>query len=249
MSKTALITGGSRGIGKAIVFALAEKNINIMFTYKNNVEMAASVADTIKQRGGKAEYAQFDQNNLKNIYSLINKTHKILGKIDILINNAAIAQEKPFESITEIDFDTMITVNFKCPFFLSQNVVQDMLESGWGRIVNIVSIGGQWGGFNQVHYAASKAALINLTHSIAKIYSKFGITCNAVSPGLVATYMSANELQTEEGKKKLENIPVGRIAKPEEVANAVAFLISEESSYITGQTINVNGGMLLSHGV
>ena len=118
-----------------------------------------------------------------------------------------------------------------------------MIANQWGRIVNITSIGGQWGGFNQVHYAASKAALINFTQSIAKIYSKEGITSNAVAIGLVNTDMSNAELDSEEGKKKVENIPVGRVGSIEEIANTVHFLCSEDASYITGQAINVNGGM------
>lgn len=118
-----------------------------------------------------------------------------------------------------------------------------MLENRWGRIVNIVSIGGQWGGYNQVHYAAAKAGLINLTQSLAKIYSKYGITANAVSPGLVATDMTYAELSTEAGKEKVEKIPIGRTGTVVEIGCVVRFLCSEEASYITGQTINVNGGM------
>ena len=118
-----------------------------------------------------------------------------------------------------------------------------MKEKGWGRIINISSIGGQWGGFNQVHYAAAKAGLISLTMSLARIYSKYGITSNAVAPGLVATDMSSAELETDAGREKVRNIPMGRIATVEEVAWVVVFLAGEDSSYITGQTINVNGGM------
>ena len=118
-----------------------------------------------------------------------------------------------------------------------------MKKQKWGRVVNITSIGGQWGGFNQVHYAAAKAGLINLTRSLAKIYSKYGITTNAIAPGLVLTDMAKKELGTAAGKKKVANVPIDRIASPKEIANVVAFLCSNEASYITGQTINVNGGM------
>ena len=118
-----------------------------------------------------------------------------------------------------------------------------MLKRGWGRIINITSIGGQWGGFNQVHYAAAKAGLINLTRSLSRIYSGQGITTNAVAPGLVHTEMSARELESEAGKEKVRSIPIGRIATIEEVAQVVVFLASDAASYITGQTINVNGGM------
>jgi len=165
------------------------------------------------------------------------------GPISILVNNAAISQEKPFDTITDEDWDHMLAVNLRGPFAFSQEVLLGMIKNRWGRIVNIASIGGQWGGHNQVHYAAAKAGLINFTRSIAKIYSKHGITCNAVSPGLVQTDMSSHELETEVGKEKVKNIPVGRIGTVEEVASAVLYLCSDEASYITGQTINVNGGM------
>ena len=169
--------------------------------------------------------------------------HKKFGKINILINNAAIAQEKPFETITDEDWDNMMAINLRGPFILCQEVIPDMIEQGWGRIINICSVGGQLGGINQVHYAAAKAGLINLTKSLARIYSKNGITSNAVSPGLVDTDMAAQELTTPAGKEKVRNIPIGRIATAEEIANVVVFLASEKASYITGQTINVNGGM------
>jgi NAD(P)-dependent dehydrogenase (short-subunit alcohol dehydrogenase family) len=137
----------------------------------------------------------------------------------------------------------MMAINLRGPFVLIQEVLPKMMETGWGRILNISSIGGQWGGYNQVHYAAAKAGLINLTRSIAKIYSGYGITSNAIAPGLVATDMTANELSTIAGQEKLNNIPSRRLGTVEEIAAAAIFLASDEASYITGQTINVNGGM------
>ena len=127
-----------------------------------------------------------------------------------------------------------------------QEIIPQMQKNGFGRIINISSIGGQWGGLNQVHYAASKSALINLTRSIAKLYSKDGITSNAIAPGLVATDMSANELSTEAGKAKVASIPSARLGTVEEIGSIVNFLASDASSYITGQTINANGGMYFS---
>jgi acetoacetyl-CoA reductase/3-oxoacyl-[acyl-carrier protein] reductase len=165
------------------------------------------------------------------------------GTPEILVNNAAIADEKPFETITDRDWDLMLQTNLRGPFMLVQECLPGMIERRFGRIVNIVSIGGQWGGMRQVHYAAAKAGLINFTQSMAKLYSKDGLTSNAVSPGLVATDMTEAELNSEAGKQKAAQIPIGRIARPEEVAATVAFLVSEQAGYITGQTINVNGGM------
>ena len=137
----------------------------------------------------------------------------------------------------------MLKTNLKGPFIFCQEILPFMTKTNWGRIINVSSIGGQWGGTNQIHYAASKAGLINLTMSIAKTYSSFGITCNAVSPGLVNTDMASREINSREGRKKIENIPIGRIALTSEIASAVGYLASNEASYITGQTVNVNGGM------
>jgi len=242
-TKVALVTGGNRGIGKSIVEELLNNGVFVIFTYNNHVNEANYF---LKEKINYQNYLDSYRINLQNIKAIDTMVEKILkkyNKIDILINNAAISQEKPFEEISINDLNNMFDINFKSAFYLTQNIVPLMKKNQWGRIINIVSIGGQWGGFNQVHYAASKAALINFTQSIAKIYSAYGITSNAVSPGLVETDMSAKELQTNAGKEKLNNIPIGRIAKPVEVAKVVAFLASEDSSYITGQTINVNGGM------
>ena len=163
-----------------------------------------------------------------------------------MVNNAAIAQEKPFDTITDADWDHMMAVNLRGPFMSCQEVLPGMVKRGFGRIISITSIGGQWGGFNQVHYASAKAGLIALTRSLARIYSAHGITTNAVAPGLVQTDMLARELDSEEGKAKVRNIPIGRMATMEEVASVGVFLASDDASYITGQTINVNGGMLFS---
>jgi len=243
MVKNAIVTGGSRGIGKAIAIALSKKGINVALTYRTDKEKALSVVRKIENNGDKALCIELDQKNRNNIRRVIEEMHESFGKINILVNNAAIAQEKAFETITDNDWDNMMEVNLRGPFILCQEVIPDMVEQSWGRIVNIASIGGQWGGYNQVHYAAAKAGLINLTKSLARIYSKDGITVNAIAPGLVATDMSQNELNTEAGKKKAASIPIGRIATAKEIANVVAFLASDEASYITGQTINVNGGM------
>jgi acetoacetyl-CoA reductase/3-oxoacyl-[acyl-carrier protein] reductase len=241
--KNAIITGGSRGIGKAIAIALAKEGINVALTYRTNKEKALSVVEEIASKSNSAICIKLDQRRRENIHNVIDEVHKKFGKINILVNNAAIAQEKPFETINDEEWDNMMAINLRGPFILSQEILPDMIEQGWGRIINICSIGGQWGGINQVHYAAAKAGLINLTKSLARIYSKNGITSNAVSPGLVSSEMAAKELSTASGKEKVKNIPIGRIASSEEIAEVVAFIASAKASYITGQTINVNGGM------
>ena len=243
MKRIALVTGGNKGIGKAIVAQLANDGIQVAFTFNQHKKEAASVVKELERKGCEFSCLELDQSKGQSIQRAIDMTHERLGKIDILVNNAAIAQEKPLESITEDDWHKMLDTNLLGPFTLCQKVLPDMKEREWGRIINVASIGGQWGGYNQVHYAMAKAGLINLTVSVAKIYGKYGITSNAVSPGLVKTEMIAGELFTPAGKEKQKNIPLGRLATPEEVANVVTFLASERASYITGQTINVNGGM------
>lgn len=241
--KVAFVTGGNRGIGRGIALGLASTGVSVALTYSEKNDLAEDVVREIVRSGGEALAIQVLLEDRASIRKALGITRKQLGPIDILVNNAAISQEIPFDTITDADWDRMLTVNLRGAFICCQEVLPNMLEKNWGRIINITSIGGQWGGYNQVHYAVSKAGLISLTKSVAKIYSKFGITANAVSPGLVNTDMSADELNTEAGREKVRNIPVGRIATVEEIAGAVVFLSGESASYITGQTINVNGGM------
>lgn len=243
-TKICLVTGGSRGIGRGIAMALAKEHYRVAITYNKNVALAEDVIREIIREGGDATCVRMaieDRNSIRQGLEYLNQKYK--EPISIIVNNAAIAQEKPFDTITDQDWESMLRINLLGPFMIVQEVIPGMIKQNFGRIVNITSIGGQWGGFNQVHYAASKAGLINFTRSIAKIYSKYGVTSNAVAIGLVRTDMSGPELDSEEGKKKVSNIPTGRVATIKEIADTVKFLCSEGSSYITGQTINVNGGM------
>ena len=242
--KLCLVSGGSRGIGKGIVHNLSERGFKVAFTFNNEKKLARDIENEIKDKGGKVKSFQMSIENRDSVVSTLENIRDYFSDhISVLVNNAAIAQEKPFDTITDLDWEIMLKVNLQGPFICTQGVLPSMIKNSWGRIVNITSIGGQWGGYNQVHYAASKAALINFTQSIAKIYSNAGITSNAVAVGLVKTDMSGDELDSDEGKKKVKNIPVGRVGTIKEIADTVSFLCSEEASYITGQTINVNGGM------
>ena len=240
MSKIAFVTGASRGIGKAIAIKMLENGYKVGIGYNQQKENAVAITEQY-EKAIPVQVNIADRNSIKNAISEFE--NKAGGSIEIIVNNAAIVQEKPFATLTDEDWQNMLNINLASAFKFSQEVLPGMIKKEWGRIINIVSIGGQWGGFNQVHYAAAKAGLINFTMSMAKIYSKQGITTNAVSPGLVATDMSQRELQSEAGKKKVENIPLGRAGLAEEIASAVYFLSTDEASYITGQTINVNGGM------
>jgi len=232
-NKLIFVTGAAKGIGKAIADAFSEQGYCVAYGYNKT-----AVSDK------NCFSVQIDIADRSSIKKAIKKAESHFNTaISILINNAAIAQEKDFLTISDDDWENMLNINLKGAFSFSQEVLPNMINNGWGRIINITSIGGQWGGFNQVHYAASKAGLISLTNSLAKIYSKNGITSNAISPGLIATDMSEAELNTEAGKSKAKNIPIGRLGKPQEVADIALFLASEQSSYVTGQTINANGGM------
>ena len=242
--KVALVTGGSRGIGRAVALELGNLGAAVMLTYHTSTKLAEKVVGAIEAQGGQASSVQMSLSSRSSIQNAVAKTTEAFGSPTILVNNAAIAQEKPFLDITDEDWDEVLACNLKGAFGACQEVMPAMLTAGFGRIINITSIGGQWGGFNQVHYAASKAGLISLTRSLAKIYSHQGVTCNAVAPGLVETEMTARELDSDHGKEKVSNIPMGRIGTVNEVADVVAFLASEKASYVTGQTINVNGGML-----
>jgi NAD(P)-dependent dehydrogenase (short-subunit alcohol dehydrogenase family) len=241
MSKLVLITGGSRGIGAGIAKAFAEAGYWIAITYLNNKDTALSLANTL---GDKVATFALDQSKPNSIKQCIAEVEKHFNRsIDVLINNGAIAQEKPFSDITADDFTTMLNTNLRGPFLLAQACIPAMQQQRWGKIINISSIGGQWGGFNQVHYAAAKSGLINLTQSIAKIYSADGINCNAISIGLVETEMSRDELATEQGKQKVAAIPAKRLGQAQDIATIALFLASDDSQYLCGQTLNANGGM------
>lgn len=237
--KTVLVTGGSRGIGAAIARRFIDGGFRVAVGYQGNRDLAEAICD------GRTNAAAFqlDVGDRVSAQAALAKIHERFGPVDVLVNNAGIAQEKPFFTITDEDWDTMLRTNLQSNFILSQETLPHMIERGWGRIINISSIGGQWGGLNQVHYAAAKAGQINFTRSLAKLFSGEGVTSNAIAIGLAATDMSAAELDREDGKQKVAGIPAGRLCSTEEIAATAMFLASEDAGYITGQTINLNGGM------
>lgn len=243
MTSIALVTGASRGIGREIALRLGQQGFSVALTYNSRANLAFEVVEELRKTGAEAMAIHMAVENRSNVREALAEVRNQWGSIDILLNNAAIAQEKPFETITDEDWDRLLGVNLRGPFVLAQECLPAMIDQGWGRIINITSIGGQWGGFNQVHYAASKAGLINLTRSLAKLYSSKGVTTNAVAIGLVQTDMSAGELSTGAGQEKVRAIPRDRLGTVQDIAATVAFLASEEADYITGQTINLNGGM------
>ncbi len=235
IKKLVLITGASRGIGKEISKKLiSEKKYQFIFTY-NKKRLNINNKDSIS--------VKCNLHRKKDIENLLNKIKKKFNRLpDIFIGNAGISQIKDFKKISFKDLTTMFSINFFSNFYFVQKLIASMKKKKFGRIIFISSIGGQWGGINQVHYAASKAAIINLSKSLSKLYSEFGVLSNSIAVGLVKTDMSSKEILNN--RKIKTNIPMKRYGYKREIANTVSFLCSDESSYITGQTINLNGGML-----
>lgn len=242
-ARIALVTGAGSGIGRAVALALLGAGYSVACGYNAN----RAGAERIPKAHDCAYAVKIDIASRDSVKRAVAAAGRHFGRgFDIVVNNAALVQEKPFETITDADWDRMLAINLRGAFIVAQETLPAMLGNKWGRIINITSIGGQWGGMRQVHYAAAKAGLINLTHSLAKLYSGAGITANAIAPGLVATGMIREELKSKAGKQKVAQIPVGRIAEPQEIAAGVLYLTSDAASYVTGQTLNINGGMLMS---
>lgn len=239
INKVAFISGGSKGIGKAIAEKLALEKYTVIIGYKTNKLKANKLVEKIKDFKGDAKAFYCDVSKRKLVTKLFNK----IGSIDILVNNAGISQQKNFLEISDHDWLKMFSINLQGAFICTQEAIPYMLKKKWGRIINITSIGGQWGGVNQVHYASAKAGLNCLTMSVARIYSSHGITANSISPGIIKTDMTS-WINSYDRKSIMREIPIGRFGAPDEIADVVSFLASDKSSYITGQTINVNGGML-----
>lgn len=240
--KIVLITGATRGIGRSIAERfLVSKDYKIVIGYKDNKDMAESLVRSEEL----AMAVRIDIASVNSIDKAFNEIESKFGSVDVLINNAGISQKKAFEDLNDEDWMNMLSINLLGSFRCTKRSLPNMKRNKFGRIINITSIGGQWGGIHQVHYAASKAGLINLTKSLAKQYSAYGICTNAIAPGLIETDMTKEELSSINKKELESTIPIKRLGKVEEVASLALFLASEEASYITGQTLNVNGGMYL----
>ena len=242
MSKCALVTGASRGIGKAIALALADAGYDIAINYAKSSDAADAVAEEIRNRGRKAETYPCDVADFAACQALVKAVEEDFGGIDLLVNNAGITQDGLLARMREEEFDRVIAVNLKSAFNLCRGVVPLMMRARAGAIVNIASVAGVVGNAGQVNYAASKAGVIGMTKALAKEVARRGITVNAVAPGFIETDMTA-KLSEAFLEKAREAVPLGRVGKPEDVASAVVFLAN--AHYITGQTLVVDGGMCM----
>ncbi|TBX17223.1 3-oxoacyl-[acyl-carrier-protein] reductase [Clostridium perfringens] len=242
--KVAIVTGGTRGIGRAIALKLADHGANIVINYRNSDKEAEELKAILEEKGVKVLTVKCDISNFEDSKNLMNKCKEVFGKIDILVNNAGITKDTLIMRMKEEDFDNVIDVNLKGTFNCAKHASAIMLKQRFGKIINMTSVVGIAGNAGQVNYAASKAGVIGLTKSLAKELGSRGITVNAVAPGFINTDMTASlsEKVKEEASK---NIPLKRLGDPEDVANLVGFLASDAANYITGQVINVDGGMVM----
>ncbi len=242
-NKTALITGASRGIGRGIAIEFAKQGANVAFTFNASVEAAKDLEKELESYGIEAKGYQSNAANFDAAQDLVKEVIEKFGTIEILINNAGITKDNLLMRISEEDFDKVIEVNLKSVFNLTKAVIRPMMKQRLGSIINMSSVVGVKGNAGQANYAASKAGILGFTKSVALELGSRNIRCNAIAPGFIETEMTAklDEKQVDEWRKA---IPLKRGGTPEDVANACIFLASEMSAYITGQTLNVDGGML-----
>lgn len=242
--KVALVTGASRGIGKAIALQLAAGGAKVVVNYAGSKDKAEEVVEQIKAAGGEAMCYQCNVADYAEVEKMVTDVLAAYGRVDILVNNAGITKDNLLLKMSEADFDQVVNTNLKGAFNTIKCLTKPMMKQRYGRIINLSSVSGVMGNAGQANYCASKAGIIGMTKSVARELASRGITANAVAPGFIETDMT-NVLDEKVKEAMMAQIPAKRLGSPEDIANTVAFLASEGASYITGQVINVNGGMYM----
>lgn len=244
-NKTAVVTGASRGIGRSIAIDLAKKGANVVVNYSGNEAKANEVVDEIKALGQQAFAVKADVSNAEEVQALMKQAVDTFGSIDILVNNAGITKDNLLMRMKENEWDDVININLKGVFNCTKAVTRQLMKQRSGRIINVASVVGVCGNPGQANYVAAKAGVIGLTKTTAKELASRHITVNAVAPGFISTDMT-DKLDENVQTEMLKQIPLARFGAPEDISNVVVFLASEGAGYITGQTIQVDGGMVMS---
>ncbi|WP_313798709.1 3-oxoacyl-[acyl-carrier-protein] reductase [Cytobacillus sp.] len=242
--KVALVTGASRGIGREIALGLAKQGADVVVNYSGSEERANQVVAEIKELGRNAIAVQCDVSNSESVANMVKATMDTFGKLDILVNNAGITKDNLLMRMKEEEWDDVININLKGVFLCTKAVTRQMMKQRSGRIINISSIVGVSGNPGQANYVAAKSGVIGLTKTTAKELSSRGITVNAIAPGFITTDMT-DKLTEDVKEQMLKQIPLARFGEPSDIANVVVFLASEDSRYMTGQTLHVDGGMVM----
>lgn len=244
MKQTAIVTGGSRGIGRAVAVRLAKDGMNLVINYRGNSAAAEETERLCRELGAEVLLVQGDVSRAEDCEKLAAQAKEAFGRVDVLVNNAGITRDGLLARMTEEDFRAVLDVNLVGPWNMMKAVNRIMMKQRYGRIVNLSSVTGLMGNMGQTNYAAAKAGILGMTKSYAREVASRGITVNAVAPGFIDTDMT--EAMPEGAKDKIiTGIPMGRTGKPEDVAEAVAFLASEQAGYITGEALRVDGGMAM----